>query len=922
MVGWAPESPILLPILRSSFCVLRFPRFRGPAIAAPRGQVGRAWSVPAWVVVFACCVLPLGWMLVQVARHPGSVTRVVPTAFYAGLLGRTLAYSVAVAVLATVLALPAALALGRSRGRFAAALWLLLPAALLMPSVTYAYGWQLFLRGLGVELELAGAADVLRCVATLATWLWPIPAGVLALALRRVDPDVQQQALLDGAPWRVTARQLAGPVAAGMACVVVLASQEFAVYEPTGISVVATEVRMVFETGAFSSPDNPITASFIGGGAAQGQPDAPDAADPADAVPPSTQGASSLGVSDQNARAGAAVATSLPLLVVAAIIGALGLLGVRKFSATTEELHVSDTWPRALEAGAIVKSLALVIVLFTLLTPALAMIASLHVRRSPAVVWQQFSPQAMGSIVLACCTALVAGLVAFTTALRPKELPAALSLAAFLIGGQLLAIALIRLYNRPAPWPLGLVHFGSGGDPTFRRDAFDLIYNGIPIVVMAYLARFGWLALLAGNLTRSAPWRQVRELLALDGASPAQAARHVVWPLAWPVLLASALLVGVLALTEVPATVLISPLRPQPLIPMLMGWVHIQRYDDMILGSLLLMSMALVGALVAAGLIAVGMRLLRWTTAPARLERPAMAIAGLSVMLLGVAGCSDASQPEEMWLQTGTAPGQVVYPRAITYSPNDDSFFVVDRLARIQHIDARGNHLNGWRMPDWRIGKPVGLSVGPDGNVYVPDTHYHRIVVYSPDGKELRRWGTRGTEPGQFIWPTDVAFDKDGNVYVPEYGDNDRIQVFASDGKFLHMFGSFGDGPGQFMRPQSIVIDDNDMIYVADACNHRIGVFKLDGTFVRNFGSSGSALGQFRFPYGIDEDKDGRLVVCEFGNNRLQLVDKETGKGLETWGRPGREPGQLAYPWAVALDKAGRVVAVDSGNNRLQVFEF
>ena len=72
---------------------------------------------------------------------------------------------------------------------------------------------------------------------------------MLGLALRRVDADVQQQALLDGALLRVTARQLAGPAAAAMACVVVLASQEFAVYEPTGISVVATEVRMVFETG-------------------------------------------------------------------------------------------------------------------------------------------------------------------------------------------------------------------------------------------------------------------------------------------------------------------------------------------------------------------------------------------------------------------------------------------------------------------------------------------------------------------------------------------------------------------------------------------------------------------------------------------------------------------------------------------------
>ena len=47
--------------------------------------------------------------------------------------------------------------------------------------------------------------------------------------------------------------------------VTVLATQEFAVYEPTGISVVATEVRMVFDTGAVSSADNPIAGPVIQG---------------------------------------------------------------------------------------------------------------------------------------------------------------------------------------------------------------------------------------------------------------------------------------------------------------------------------------------------------------------------------------------------------------------------------------------------------------------------------------------------------------------------------------------------------------------------------------------------------------------------------------------------------------------------------
>jgi DNA-binding beta-propeller fold protein YncE len=286
-----------------------------------------------------------------------------------------------------------------------------------------------------------------------------------------------------------------------------------------------------------------------------------------------------------------------------------------------------------------------------------------------------------------------------------------------------------------------------------------------------------------------------------------------------------------------------------------------------------------------------------------------------------VTGCGSSKDPENIWLDTGTGPGQVAYPRAATYDEKDDTFFVVDRLARVQHFDHKGKYLNEWRMPNWEHGKPVGISVGPDGNVYVPDTHYQRVMVYSPQGQLLRQWGKMGTGPGDFIYPTDVAFDSKGNVFVSEYGDNDRIQVFKPDGTFLYTFGKMGEGDGQFSRPQSMVID-GEVLYVTDACNHRIAVFKTDGTFLRNMGKCGSGMGEFRYPWGLDEDKDGNLIVCEQGNNRIQKINKITGQGLAIWGSAGRDPGQLAYPWAAIVDKRDRIITVDSGNNRLQVFEF
>jgi len=281
--------------------------------------------------------------------------------------------------------------------------------------------------------------------------------------------------------------------------------------------------------------------------------------------------------------------------------------------------------------------------------------------------------------------------------------------------------------------------------------------------------------------------------------------------------------------------------------------------------------------------------------------------------------CGEVDQPEAIWGRSGRGPGEMIYPRAIARAP-DGTFYVIDRVAHVQRFDTDGKPLNGWFMAEWSQGKPVGLTVDREGNLWVPDTHYHRVIVFSSEGRELKRFGKRGTGPGEFDLPTDVAFDDAGNIYVSEYGENNRIQVFDRDFNYLRGFGQIGGNDGDLARPQSIAIV-GDTLYVTDSCNHRIGVFKLDGTFVKNLGRSGSAPGEYRFPYGLELDADSQLIVTEFGNNRVQKIDRDTGAGLKSWGRTGRLAGELNYPWA-AISDGDRVIVVDAGNNRLQTFRF
>src|SRR5438105_5067158 len=77
------------------------------------------WRCAAMAV---CCGLPLAWLLVQIIAAPASLGGLRMDAFRWALLARTLGYNCAVGVIATVLALPAALVLGRGRGAVAAAL--------------------------------------------------------------------------------------------------------------------------------------------------------------------------------------------------------------------------------------------------------------------------------------------------------------------------------------------------------------------------------------------------------------------------------------------------------------------------------------------------------------------------------------------------------------------------------------------------------------------------------------------------------------------------------------------------------------------------------------------------------------------------------------------------------------------------------
>lgn len=325
--------------------------------------------------------------------------------------------------------------------------------------------------------------------------------------------------------------------------------------------------------------------------------------------------------------------------------------------------------------------------------------------------------------------------------------------------------------------------------------------------------------------------------------------------------------------------------------------------------------------------------------------------------------------------EVGSSPGQYSYPRVMESS--DTSLWIIDKLARVQRINPEtGRALGEWQMPEWEMGKPTGLGIwNPtpaegDEIIFVPDTHYFRVMVYrASDAKPgihsiaassgtaevgsesknaesptpLAKFGSYGEGDGQFIYLTDVALlpSADGKrverVYVSEYGGHDRISIYqppadvAAPGgvyTFVRSFGEFGSGSTkervQFNRPQSMALDlQRRELIVTDSCNHRVGRFTLEGELIAWIvgpGGEGNAPGSFNYPYGVTLLGDGSAMIAEFGNNRVQRIELATGKSLGIYGEPGREPGQLATPWAVTC-VGDEAYVLDSGNNRVQAFE-
>lgn len=211
------------------------------------------------------------------------------------------------------------------------------------------------------------------------------------------------------------------------------------------------------------------------------------------------------------------------------------------------------------------------------------------------------------------------------------------------------------------------------------------------------------------------------------------------------------------------------------------------------------------------------------------------------------------------------------------------------------------------------------------------DQNHVLLPLLAPNGATARTYiryeqgqsmfvGGRGMENGQFNQPRGITVGPQGDVYVADM-QNHRVQVFSATGAFRYAVGEQGSGPRQYKEPNDLAVGPDGSLYIVDTWNGRIQVLSATGEVMTDLVPPNDS---FFGPRGIALLRSGWLAVSDGGHQRVVLLDRQ-GRTRAVVGRRDRQKGtgagEFNEPRGVAPLADGGFVVVDSENARLQVFD-
>lgn len=188
-----------------------------------------------------------------------------------------------------------------------------------------------------------------------------------------------------------------------------------------------------------------------------------------------------------------------------------------------------------------------------------------------------------------------------------------------------------------------------------------------------------------------------------------------------------------------------------------------------------------------------------------------------------------------------------------------------------------------------------------------------------------------------FNWPTGLAIDKEGNLYVSDY-KNFAIRIITPNGNVGTVTGFIGQGykdgslkQAMFAGPDNIVFDDKGNLIVGDADAVAIRLISKKGVVTtisggekRGFQDGAKGEAQFSYPTGVAVDSKGNIIVADRYSHAIRKINKKgkvttiAGNGIAGYRDGLGKESMLREPISVAVGPDDIIYVSDSGNNMIR----
>ena len=264
------------------------------------------------------------------------------------------------------------------------------------------------------------------------------------------------------------------------------------------------------------------------------------------------------------------------------------------------------------------------------------------------------------------------------------------------------------------------------------------------------------------------------------------------------------------------------------------------------------------------------------------------------------------------WGAKGRAPGELWEPQGITLGPDGDVWVAGYMGHNITRFDQDGDLISEWNDHDlqpYEFAQVRGAEVGTNGMLYVTDFWNQSVQVFDRFGQFQFMFGERGGgDSTYFNFPRFTAANAAGDIYI---SDDNHVRRLAADGTFLGR-------SNQVTFAGGIEVDNQGDVWVTSMKHNYIRRYSPELQLQQEFDGTGIPLGLNR-PYGLAQGPSGQIYVADTLNHRIIRLSSGGTFELE-WGARGSGAGQFSAPVGITTDSEGYVYVSETWNKRIQVF--